>query len=199
MLRRAANGASRPAQSPTAAPCGVRTCCAKSARRPPSSTRCCAAKRRTHRHQSLDIETARRGLRAVSHRHGRRRCLRESTVAGTTGSAETMATPCRTLFVCFAPYKSPQIAIAVIVENSATVRTRPAWSLTHFVREVLSAGCQPPLSSALSNFPSRILDARHLLLSLIYAIEPSCMKTHIGMYEIDSTRYTYRVLIQRKL
>lgn len=75
--------------------------------------------------ERIDIKPAnlaliRAGLRAVVTRGtGRRAALPGIEVAGKTGSAEDAnKTLPHAWFVCFAPYKNPQIAIAVIVENS---------------------------------------------------------------------------------
>lgn len=66
------------------------------------------------------IEMVRRGLRAVvTQGTGKRAAIPGIEVSGKTGSAEDdhHALP-HAWFVCFAPYKNPTIAIAVIVENS---------------------------------------------------------------------------------
>ncbi len=70
--------------------------------------------------KAANLETVRRGLRAVvTQGTGRRAALPGLEVAGKTGSAEDDNSPLpHAWFVCFAPYKNPTIAIAVIVENS---------------------------------------------------------------------------------
>ena len=66
------------------------------------------------------IDMVRSGMRAVVTRGtGRSIALPNVEIAGKTGSAEDVHnTLPHAWFVCFAPYKNPTIAIAVIVENS---------------------------------------------------------------------------------